>query len=269
MLLLGAPPPSRPRHPCLMPPRHDHAQVGEHQSQPIAIRDVMHYLVANLNTPETAGLTLDIGLDVLRYEQLMRIMAEELDSPPSHHLLSRPYSPRNSQASGSGLVTPVSPRIARPLAEGLRDRRALPNRASELMPRPDGEGPCSVRESILVRLWAGSAGGEVETSWTEAGGDSHGATPDDAPTPTAYAAPSPATPTGPANCSSCTYECRDRRHARSRLRCRSSASGRQRVLRRRRLGAYGDGWTGSSEARYSAADAETPPGCTTASRSTS
>ena len=48
------------------------------ESQPIAVRNVVQYLVDCLAVPETAGRTLDIGgPDVLSYRDLMRIMAEE------------------------------------------------------------------------------------------------------------------------------------------------------------------------------------------------
>ena len=46
------------------------------RSQPIAVRNVLHYLMACLDVPETTGRTLDIGgPDVLSYRALMRIMA--------------------------------------------------------------------------------------------------------------------------------------------------------------------------------------------------
>jgi uncharacterized protein YbjT (DUF2867 family) len=45
--------------------------------QPIAVRNVLHYLVACSNTPETTGKTLDIGgPEVLMYRRLMAVMAE-------------------------------------------------------------------------------------------------------------------------------------------------------------------------------------------------
>ena len=48
------------------------------ECQPIAVRNVLQYLVACLEVTETIGATFDIGgSDVVSYRELMRIMAEE------------------------------------------------------------------------------------------------------------------------------------------------------------------------------------------------
>ena len=47
------------------------------QSQPISIRNVLHYLVACLAVAETTGRTIDIGgPEIVSYRRLMQIMAE-------------------------------------------------------------------------------------------------------------------------------------------------------------------------------------------------
>ena len=52
------------------------------ESQPIAVRNVLDYLLAVLDAPETTGRTLDIGgPEILSYLELMRIMAEALKLP--------------------------------------------------------------------------------------------------------------------------------------------------------------------------------------------
>ncbi|MCA9283485.1 MAG: DUF2867 domain-containing protein, partial [Phycisphaerales bacterium] len=49
------------------------------ESQPIAVSNVLHALVACLDTPETAGRVLDIGgPEIVTYRELMSIMAEAL-----------------------------------------------------------------------------------------------------------------------------------------------------------------------------------------------
>lgn len=51
-------------------------------TQPIAIRDVLRYLVSCLSTPATAGKTIDIGGgDVLSHEQMFQIMARKRGCP--------------------------------------------------------------------------------------------------------------------------------------------------------------------------------------------
>ncbi len=135
------------------------------ECQPIAIRNVLGYLIACLDTPETIGHDLDIGgPDVMDYLGIMRIMAEERGLPRRLVVPVPVLTPRLSSL-WIGLVTPVTPRIARPLAEGLRNRVVCrDDEASSLMP----QRLLSIRESIAAAL--GQAGeGKVETIWSGAG----------------------------------------------------------------------------------------------------
>jgi uncharacterized protein YbjT (DUF2867 family) len=107
------------------------------QSQPIAIGDVLRYLVDVLNTPETVGKAIDIGgRDVRTYEELMQVMAMALGLRRRLIIRVPVLTPRLSSL-WIHLVTPVSSRIARPLAEGLRNRVVCRNDlAQQLMPGP-------------------------------------------------------------------------------------------------------------------------------------
>ncbi|MFG0260057.1 MAG: NAD(P)H-binding protein, partial [Phycisphaerales bacterium JB041] len=92
------------------------------ESQPVAVHDVLHWLVRCLDTPETTGRVLEIGgPDVLEYLDLMRLMQEELGLPKRWIVPVPVLTPRLSSL-WIGLVTPVPASIARPLAEGLRNR---------------------------------------------------------------------------------------------------------------------------------------------------
>lgn len=135
------------------------------ESQPIAVRDVLHYLVACLDTPETAGRTLDIGgPDVLSYRDLMQVMAEERGLPRRVILPLPVLTPRLSSL-WIHLVTPVSQHIARPLAEGLRNRVVCRDDvAARLMP----QRLTPVREAIRQALERAERGG-TETTWSMAG----------------------------------------------------------------------------------------------------
>ncbi|QDU87729.1 NmrA-like family protein [Pirellulimonas nuda] len=135
------------------------------QSQPIAIDDVLYWLAQCLRTPETVGQTLEIGgADVMRYDQLMKIMASELGLPERWVVPVPVLTPKLS-SHWIGLVTPVSHRIARPLAEGLRNRVVVnDHRAAELMPHT----PLGVQESIH-RAVKRTRAGEVPTRWSAAG----------------------------------------------------------------------------------------------------
>ncbi len=135
------------------------------ECQPIAVRDVLYYLVACLDHPETAGLALDIGgPDVLTYRELMEVMAGAMGLRKRVVLPAPVLTPRLSSL-WIHLVTPVSHRIARPLAEGLRNRVVCRNDdASRSMPHV-----ClTVREAIDAALGKFVAG-EVETTWSDAG----------------------------------------------------------------------------------------------------
>jgi uncharacterized protein YbjT (DUF2867 family) len=135
------------------------------ESQPIAIADVLYWLVRCIDVPETTGRTLEIGgADVLAYRQLMQIMAEELKLRPRWIIPLPVLTPRLSSAWIS-LVTPVSYRIARPLADGLRNRVIVTSNATqELMPHH----PMGVREAIRKAI-ARTRDKAVETRWSAAG----------------------------------------------------------------------------------------------------
>jgi uncharacterized protein YbjT (DUF2867 family) len=135
------------------------------ECQPVAIDDVLHWLVRCLGVPETTGKTLEIGgPDALPYLQLMRIMAEELRLPRRLVIPIPLLTPRLSSL-WIGLVTPVSYRVARPLAEGLRNRVVVTSgEAQRLMPH----AAAGVRDAIRQALRSVEAN-DVETRWSAAG----------------------------------------------------------------------------------------------------
>jgi uncharacterized protein YbjT (DUF2867 family)/uncharacterized protein YndB with AHSA1/START domain len=135
------------------------------ESQPIAVRNVLEYLVDCLAVPATAGRTLDIGgPDVLSYRELMGIMAEERGLRRRVVIPVPVLTPKLSSL-WIHLVTPVSHRIARPLAEGLRNRVVCrDDEAQRLMP----QRLLTVREAIRAALDR-VAHEDVPTSWSMAG----------------------------------------------------------------------------------------------------
>ena len=135
------------------------------ESQPIAVRNVLEYLVRSLTTPETAGRTLDIGgPDILSYRELMRVMAE-CRGLRRRIIVPVPVLTPRLSSLWIHLVTPVDHRIARPLAEGLRNRVVCrSDEAAVLIP----QRLLGVREAIAAALHIVAEGG-VETAWTDAG----------------------------------------------------------------------------------------------------
>ena len=135
------------------------------ECQPIAVRDALHYLVATLDTPETTGRTIDIGgPDVIRYRDLLQTMARVLGLPRRRIVPVPVLTPRLSSL-WIHLVTPLSQHIARPLAEGLRNRVVCrDDAATRLMPHE--RLPVETAIGYAVDREAQS---NVETAWMDAG----------------------------------------------------------------------------------------------------
>lgn len=133
--------------------------------QPIAVRNVLHYLIACLDTPDTVGLTLDIGgHEVMTYRELMETMVAARDLPRRWILAVPLLTPRFSSL-WIHLVTPLSHKVARPLAEGLRNEVVCrDDRAVTLMPQT----LLTIREAIDLAL-SNLESGQLETRWTDAG----------------------------------------------------------------------------------------------------
>ncbi len=133
--------------------------------QPIAVRNVINYLVGCLAVPQTVGGTFDIGgPDVLCYRDIMQIMAEELGLRRRLIIPVPVLTPRLS-SYWIHLVTPLSHQIARPLAEGLRNPVVCrDHRIRELIPQE----LLNVRQAIRAAL-VSIANRQVETSWSMAG----------------------------------------------------------------------------------------------------
>lgn len=133
--------------------------------QPIAIENVLSYLTKVLDVPETTGQTFDIGgSEVLRYRDLMVIMAQELGLGRRFIIPVPVLTPRLS-SYWIHLVTPLSSKLARPLAEGLRNEVICHDtRITSLIPQK----LLNAREAIraaLIQLQEHL----VETHWSMAG----------------------------------------------------------------------------------------------------
>ena len=133
--------------------------------QPIAVRNVIGYLVGVLSAPETIGGVFDIGgTEVLCYLDILRIMAEELGLPRRWVIPVPVLTPRLS-SYWIHLITPLSHKIAKPLAEGLRNPVVCrEDSITRLIPQK----LLSVREAIKAALTQ-VAGHHVATNWAMAG----------------------------------------------------------------------------------------------------
>lgn len=89
--------------------------------QPIAIKDVIQYLVGCLMNPGTVGQTFDIGgPDILTYKTMMQQYAEARGLA-SRFIVTLPLLTTRLSAYWVDLVTPVSSGIAHPLIEGMKN----------------------------------------------------------------------------------------------------------------------------------------------------
>lgn len=134
-------------------------------SQPIAIRNVLDYLVGCLRDPRSAGKSFDIGgPDVLTYRQLMEIYAEQAGLPRRFVIPVPIFTPRLS-SYWIHLVTPVHAALARPLAEGLRNPAVCgENSIEQLLPIQK----LTCREAIRLAL-RNHLSHHLESHWTDAG----------------------------------------------------------------------------------------------------
>lgn len=132
--------------------------------QPIAIRNVLDYLVAALACPASAGRILEIGgRDVLTYAGMMTGYARSRGL--KRRLLAVPVLTPRLSSYWVHLVTPIPANIARPLIKGLGNEVIVRDPAArQLFPAIqllDYDG--------AVRLALDKLGArDVETSWSDA-----------------------------------------------------------------------------------------------------
>lgn len=134
-------------------------------SQPIAVRNCLHYLIECLNHDEMAGKAYDIGgPQVLTYQELMDTYAEEAGLKKRLVIPVPFFTPRLS-SYWIHLVTPVPSYIARPLAEGLRNPAVCQHdEIAKLIPQE----LLDCRTAIKLAL-ANVQHQQVESHWTDAG----------------------------------------------------------------------------------------------------
>jgi uncharacterized protein YbjT (DUF2867 family) len=133
-------------------------------AQPIAIRDVLSYLIEAIETPESLGRLIEIGGPTrLTYADMLLEYAKERGL--KRYLIRTPfYAPRLS-AYWVHMVTPIHWRVVLPLIEGLRARLIVRDEAAKnLFPQIK-----PIDFQTAVRLALGRIQRDnVETSWTDA-----------------------------------------------------------------------------------------------------
>jgi uncharacterized protein YbjT (DUF2867 family) len=117
--------------------------------QPIAVRDVVSYLVGCLNDERTSGETYDIGgPEILSFREMMQRLAH-LQGRDNLMIPVPLLTPRLS-SYWVGLFTPVLPAISMPLIEGLKNEVICrENRIRELIPLQLTGYDEAVRQALL------------------------------------------------------------------------------------------------------------------------
>ncbi len=131
--------------------------------QPIAVRDVIKYLVGVLETPETRGRSFDIGgRDVLSYREMMGIFADLLGR--RRLFLPCPFCRIGFFSYLASLITPVPAPITRCLMEGITNEVVC---QSDEITRVLPFQPLGYREA-LVRAMSREEQDKVHTRWSDA-----------------------------------------------------------------------------------------------------
>lgn len=135
--------------------------------QPIAVRDVLHYLVGCAGLPDTVNRGFDIGgPDVLTYRQMMQRYAR-VAGLPRRLIVPVPVLTPGLSSRWVGLVTPVPAAIARPLAESLRHEAVTEEHdIARYVPDPPG-GPAGFDRSVELALRRVREA-QVATRWSSA-----------------------------------------------------------------------------------------------------
>jgi uncharacterized protein YbjT (DUF2867 family) len=150
------------RLPVMVVPRWVHSKI-----QPIAIRDVLRYLVGCAELPADVNRRFDIGgPDVLSYLQMMRLYAE-VAGLPRRRVLPVPVLSPTLSSHWVGLITPVPSGLARPLVESLRNTSvAREHDIAAYVPDPP-EGLIGYRRAVELALTK-IRDVDVPTRWSSA-----------------------------------------------------------------------------------------------------
>jgi uncharacterized protein YbjT (DUF2867 family) len=152
--------------------------------QPIAVRDVLHYLLGAARVATDVNRAVDIGgPDVLRYGQMMNGYAVEAGLP-QRPIAALPVLTPRLASHWVNLVTPIPRAIARPLVESLQHECVVKDHdVDDLIPRP-AEGLTPYRRAVALALGR-EREDAIETSWRD--GDVTGAPSDPLPSDPAWA----------------------------------------------------------------------------------
>ncbi len=138
------------------------------RTQPIAIRDVLHYLRSAANLKQPVNGVFDIGgPEVVTYAEMMQKFAS-ISGLPRRIIIQVPVLTPKLSSLWIGLVTPVPTSLARPLVESLiSEVVADPQKSIDaVIPKPE-EGLLTVTTAIELALTI-TENNRVDTRWSDA-----------------------------------------------------------------------------------------------------
>ena len=134
--------------------------------QPIAVRDVLYYLLAAARVDPSVNRAFDIGgPDVYRYGQMMNAYALEagLRQRP---IASLPVLTPKLASHWVNLVTPIPRSLARPLVESLQNECVMKDHDIDAVIPPPPGGLTGYRKAVRLALRV-QLEQRVETSWVD------------------------------------------------------------------------------------------------------
>lgn len=134
------------------------------EAQPIAIRDVLSYLISALEVPSSIGRVIEIGGPTrLTYANMLLEYAKERDL--KRILIRTPFFAPRLSAYWVHMVTPIHWRVVLPLIEGLRAKLVVRDSTAKKL-FPDIK-PIDFQSAVHLALGRIQRD-NVETSWTDA-----------------------------------------------------------------------------------------------------
>ena len=132
--------------------------------QPIGIRNVLEYLIAALETPESSDTIIEIGAsDVLTYGEMMLDYAKVRGL--RRYLIPVPVLTPRLSSHWVHWMTPIPVQIARPLIDGLQNEVIVRNvLATKIFPKIQ---PLDYQTSVKLALDRLEAS-QIESSWSDA-----------------------------------------------------------------------------------------------------
>ncbi|SEL26730.1 SDR family oxidoreductase [Rhodococcus maanshanensis] len=139
----------------------------DNRIQPIAVRDVLYYLIAAAEAPLPRSRSYDIGgPDVMRYGDMMKVYAQVAGLANRRIVVLPVLTPRLA-GLWIGLVTPIPAALGRALIESLHNDAVMVEHGIDAVIPPPEEGLTPYRDAVRLALGRIERG-EVETTWANA-----------------------------------------------------------------------------------------------------